>query len=188
MSKKISRYPVPAYEELPQDLQEAFDSFKEMLGFVPNFMKALSYRPDELRAFLAYYQATMKKQSGLSNAEKEMAIVAHSNYNGCNYCVQSHGAVLRMESGNPLLADQVSVNYKEADLNDREKAIVDFSMKITVDSASINETDFEVLRGHGLSDEDIWDIAGIVSFFNLSNRMMNFAAIRADDEFYSMAR
>lgn len=163
-------------------------SFKEKLGFIPNVLMALAHRPDEFRAFLAYNAALMNKESGLSAADKEMIIVAHSNYNGCQYCVQSHGAVLRLETGNPTISDQVAVNYLEADITPRQKAMIDFAMKVTTDSRAINEGDFESLRSHGFSDEDIWDIAGITAFFNLSNRMMNFAAIRPDDEFYMMGR
>lgn len=189
MSKKpISRYPVPAFEELPQDLQEVFTAVKQNYGFIPNVFSALAHRPAELRAFLAYNEALMNKESGLSKAEKEMLIIAHSNHNGCIYCVQSHGAALRVASGNPQLADQISVNYHEADINAREKAIIDFAMKVTIDPAKIDNADFVALREHGLNDEDIWDIAGITAFFNLSNRMMSFAAIRADDEFYMMGR
>lgn len=186
--KPISRYPVPEFEDLDKDIQEALLQKKDEVGFIPNVYKALAHRPDELRAFAAYSKALMKKQSGLSMAEKEMLIVAHSNYNGCTYCVQSHGARLRVLSGNPQITDQVSVNYNEADITPREKAIIDFAMKITVEPAKINEEDFATLREHGLDDEDIWDVAGIASFFNLSNRMMTFANIRPDDEYYMMGR
>jgi uncharacterized peroxidase-related enzyme len=187
-TKKISRYPVPELSELPADIQDTILSFKEKLGFIPNVLMALAHRPDEFRAFLAYNAALMYKESGLSAAEKEMIIVAHSNHNGCQYCVQSHGAVLRLETGDPTIADQVAVNYLEADISPRQKAMIDFAMKVTTDSRAINEEDFTVLHSHGFSDEDIWDIAGITAFFNLSNRMMNFAAIRPDDQFYMMGR
>jgi uncharacterized peroxidase-related enzyme len=187
-AKKISRYPVPALEELPGDIQDTILSFKEKLGFIPNVLMALAHRPDEFRAFLAYNAALMNKKSGLSAAEKEMIIVAHSNHNGCQYCVQSHGAALRLETGNPTISDQVAVNYLEADITPRQKAMIDFAMKVTTDSRAINEEDFAILRSHAFSDEDIWDIAGITAFFNLSNRMMNFAAVRADDAFYMMGR
>ncbi len=187
-TKKISRFPVPALDDLPADLKETFLAVKEKFGFIPNVFSALSHRPAELRAFLAYNEALMNKESGLSAAEKEMLIIAHSNHNGCIYCVQSHGAALRVASGNPQLADQISVNYHEADITPREKAIIDFAMKVTVDPATIDENDFEKLRTYNLNDEDIWDIAGITAFFNLSNRMISFAAIRADDEFYMMGR
>lgn len=187
-TKTISRYPVPELSKLPADIQDTILSFKEKLGFIPNVLMALAHRPDEFRAFLAYNAALMNKESGLSAAEKEMIIVAHSNHNGCQYCVQSHGAVLRLETGDPTIADQVAVNYLEADISPRQKAMIDFAMKVTTDSRAINEEDFTVLRSHGFADEDIWDIAGITAFFNLSNRMMNFAAIRPDDQFYMMGR
>lgn len=186
--KNISRYPVPQLDEMPEDIKEACLAFKEKLGFVPNVLTALAHRPDELRAFLAYNNALMNKESGLTPAEKEMLILAHSNHNGCSYCVQSHGAALRLATDNPTIADQVTINYREADITPREKAIIDFAMKVTTDSRSINEEDFKILRTHGLSDEDIWDIAGIAAFFNLSNRILNFAAVRPDDEFYMLGR
>ena len=188
MKKSISRYPVPEMKDLPGDIQEICLGAKEHFGFVPNVVKALAHRPNELRAFLAYNDALMNKESGITAAEKEMIILAHSNHNGCSYCVQSHGAALRIAADNPTIADQVTVNYREADITPRQKAMIDFAMKVTTDSRAIEEEDFEALRSHGLSDEDIWDIAGITSFFNLSNRMMNFAAIRPDDEFYMMGR
>lgn len=187
-TKKISRYPVPELNDMPEDIKETILGFKEQLGFIPNVLVALAHRPDEFRAFLAYNNALMGKESGLTPAEKEMLIIAHSNHNGCSYCVQSHGAALRVATGNPTIADQIAVNYKEADITPRQKAMIAFAMKVTNDSRSINEEDFETLRPHGFSDEDIWDIAGITAFFNLSNRMMNFAAIRPDDEFYMMGR
>lgn len=184
----ISRYPVPTLNELPQDIQTTILSFKEKLGFIPNVLMALAHRPDEFRAFLAYNSALMNKESGLSAADKEMVIIAHSSENGCQYCVQSHGAALRVAAENPYIADQVAINYLEADITARQKVMIDFAMKVSDNSRAINEDDFALLRDHGFSNEDIWDIAGITSFFNLSNRMMNFAAIRPDDEFYMMGR
>ena len=184
----ISRYPVPELNDLPDDIQGTILAFQEKLGFIPNVLIALAHRPDEFRAFMAYNNAVMGKESGLTAAEKEMIIVAHSNHNGCIYCVASHGAVLRLETGDPTLSDKVAVNYHEADITPRQKAMIGFAMKVTTDSRAIDEADFEALRGHGFSDEDIWDIAAITAFFNLSNRMMNFAAIRPDDEFYAMGR
>lgn len=186
--KKISRFPVPEYDELPEDVKQIWEGAKEHFGFVPNVVKALSHRPAELRAFLSYNAALTEKESGLTPADREMIIIAHSGHNGCVYCVASHGAALRMASGNPTLSDQVAVNYREADITPRQKAMIDFAMKVTDDSRSINEEDFETLRGHGLSDEDIWDVAGLVAFYNMSNRMMSFLAVRPDDEFYKMGR
>ena len=186
--KKISRYPIPQMCDLPKDVQAILLGAQEKLGFIPNVFLALSHRPAELRAFLAYHNALVEKESGLSRAEIEMLIVAHSNYNGCMYCVLSHGAALRGASGNPQISDQITVNYHEADITPRERAIIDFAMKITTNSRAINEEDSEILRTHGLNDEDIWDIAGIASFYNMSNRLMNFAAVRPDDQFYMMGR
>ncbi len=188
MTKKISRFPVPEVNELPEDIQAIVNGVKENSGFIPNVIMALAHRPAELRAFLAYNDAVMNKESGLTGADKELIIVAFSSKNGCSYCVQSHGASHRVQSQNPFVADQVAVNYNEADITERERAMLDFAMKVTFDSAAINENDFEPLRDHGFSDEDIWDIAGITAFFNLSNRMMNFAAVRPDEQFYTMGR
>lgn len=187
-SKKISRYPVPELDNLPEDIKENILSFKEKLGFIPNVLMALAHRPEEFRAFFSYNAAVMQKESGLTGAEKEMIVIAHSAKNGCQYCVQSHGAVLRLESGEPTLSDQIAINYLEADITPRQKAMIDFAMKVSDNSRAINEKDFALLKGYGFSDEDIWDIAAITAFFNLSNRMMNFAAIRPDDEFYMLGR
>ncbi|BAX81097.1 hypothetical protein ALGA_2785 [Labilibaculum antarcticum] len=130
----------------------------------------------------------MNKESGLTAADKEMIIVAFSAKNGCSYCVQSHGASLRVQSGNPYIADQVAINYKEADITERERAMIDFAMKVSFDSASVNEKDFEILKGYGFRDEDIWDINGITAFYNMSNRLMSFLAVHPDEPFYSMGR
>ena len=185
---KISRFPTPSFEELPKDIQATYKAMEKKFGFVPNFVKGMAHRPDELRAYLAYAKAVMQKKSGLSAAEKQMLIIAHSAYNGCIYCVASHSASLRSITKNTILADQISVNYKEADISERERAIIDFAIKVTNDSKSIDENDYKTLNKHGLSNEDIWDIAAITAFFNMSNRMMSFAAIRADDEFFKMGR
>jgi len=188
MTKKISRYPVPKINELPEDVKTIFNGAQENFGFVPNVVKALSHRPEQLRAFLAYDAVLTSKDSGITAAEREMIIVAFSAKNGCSYCVQSHGAALRGASKNPYIADQIAINYKEADITERERAMIDFAMKITFDSASVNEKDFETLKTHGFSSEDIWDIAAVTAFYNMSNRMMSFLAVRPDDEFYSMGR
>ncbi len=188
MTKQISRYPVPQINELPEDIQGIQNGAQEHFGFVPNVVKALSHRPAELRAFLAYNDAVMNKESGLSEADKEMIIVAFSAKNGCLYCVQSHGASLRLKSGNPYVADQVAINYKEADITERELAMLDYAMKVSFDSASLNKSDSVTLKGHGFSDEDIWDIAAITAFYNMSNRMMSFLAVHPDEQFYTMGR
>ena len=161
---------------------------QEKAGFVPNVFLALAHRPDELRAFFAYHDALMERDSGLSKAEKEMIVVATSNDNNCQYCVVAHGAILRIRAKNPLIADQVAINYRKADITPRQKAMLDFAMEVSNDSGAISDEHFETLRGHGFADEDIWDIAAITAFFALSNRMANFAAMRPNDEFYLMGR
>ena len=187
-TKKISRYPAPEVNDMPDDLKEVCNGAQEAFGFMPNVFRALAHRPDEMRAFLAYNEAVMNKESGLSAADKEMLIIAFSNYNGCTYCVMSHSAILRMVTGEPNIAEPIAVNYHEADITPRQKAMIDFAMKLTTNSRAVHEDDFATLRSHGFSDEDTWDIAGITSFFNLSNRMMNFLAVRPDDEFYMLGR
>jgi uncharacterized peroxidase-related enzyme len=184
----ISRYPVPTMGELPEDLRDTIAAVSERTGFVPNVFLALAHRPDELRAFLAYHEALMEKPGGLTRAEREMVVVATSANNDCQYCVVAHGAILRIRARNPLLADQVAINYRKADLSDREQAMLAFAMKVADDSRSIDEDDFARLRTHGFDDEDIWDIAGIVAVFGLSNRMANFLSMRPNDEFYAMGR
>ncbi len=184
----ISRYPVPDLAELPDDLRERILVVQEKTGFVPNVFLTLAHRPDELRAFLAYHDALMEKDSGLTKAEREMIVVATSNANNCQYCVVAHGAILRIRAKNPLIADQVAVNYRKADLSPRQKAMLDFAMKVSQDSRSIGDGDFETLRGHGFSDEDIWDIGAVAALFSLSNRMANLISMRPNDEFYSLGR
>ncbi|MFT6712524.1 MAG: putative peroxidase-related enzyme [Arenicella sp.] len=184
----ISRYPIPEFDDLPADIQQMILKVEEKAGFVPNVFLALAHRPDELRAFFAYHDAIMEKDSGLTKAEMEMIIVATSNDNGCQYCVIAHGAVLRIRAKNPLIADQVAINYKKADISAKQKAMLDFAMKVSNDSRSIDQDDFELLISHGFNNEDIWDIAGITAFFGLSNRMANFTGMRPNDEFYGMAR
>lgn len=188
MTRKISRYPIPEINELPEDVQAIHKEAIENFGFVPNVAKVLSHRPEQLKSFLRYDEALKREGSGLTDKEREMLIVAFSSKNACSYCVQSHGAQVRVLSGNPQLADQLSVNYKESDISEREHVMLDFGMKVSFDSASINEKDFEVLKGHGFSDEDIWDIAAVTAFYNMSNRLMNFLAVRPDDAFYGMGR
>jgi len=185
---KISRYPVPEISDLPQDIRETILAVQEKAGFVPNVFLVLAHRPDEFRAFFAYHDALLERDSGLSKAEMEMIIVATSNNNNCQYCVVAHGAILRIRAKNPLIADQVAVNYREADITPRQKAMLEFAMTVANVSGSIGEGHFETLRGHSFSDEDIWDIAAITALFALSNRMANFTAMRPNEEFYSMGR
>ncbi len=186
--KPISRYPVPNINDLPDDIKEKVLAVQEKAGFVPNVFLTLAHRPDEFRAFFAYHDALMEKKSGLTKADMEMIVVTTSGANNCQYCVVAHGAILRIRAKNPLIADQVATNYRKADITPKQKAMLDFAMKVCNDAQSIDDQDFETLKGHGFSDEDIWDIAGITAFFGLSNRMANFISMRPNDEFYSMGR
>jgi len=184
----ISRFPVPRLEALPADLRARIEEVQQKAGFVPNVFLALAHRPAEWRAFFAYHDALMEKEGGLSKAEREMIVVATSAANRCQYCVVAHGALVRIRSKNPLLADQVAVNYLKADLSARQKAMLDFALKVALEAATVSEADFAALRAQGFSDEDIWDIGAIAAFFALSNRLANLAAIRPNDEFYLMGR
>ncbi|MFO1363009.1 MAG: peroxidase-related enzyme [Burkholderiales bacterium] len=185
---QISRFPVPELAALPEDIRARILAVQEKAGFVPNVFLALAHRPDEWRAFFAYHDALMERDSGLTKAEREMIVVAVAGANGCQYCVVAHGAILRVRAKNPLIADQVAVNYREADITPRQRAMLDFAMKVAEDSRAIDERDFAALRAHGFGDEDIWDVAGVSAFFSLSNRLANFLALRPNDEFYLMGR
>jgi uncharacterized peroxidase-related enzyme len=187
-AKPISRYPVPALEELPDDIRSRILEVQEKSGFVPNVFLTLAHRPDEFRAFFAYHDALMLKPSGLTKGEKEMIVVATSGANNCVYCVVAHGAILRVYEKNPLLAEQVATNYRKADIPPRQKAMLAFAMKVALASGTVEEPDFEALRPHGFSDEDIWDIGAIAAFFALSNRMANMIGMRPNDEFYLLGR
>ena len=187
-AKPISRYPVPALEELPDDIRSRILEVQEKSGFVPNVFLTLAHRPDEFRAFFAYHDALMLRASGLTKGEKEMIVVATSGANNCVYCVVAHGAILRIYEKNPLIADQVATNYRKADVPPRQKAMLAFAMKIALASGTVEEADFEALRPHGFSDEDIWDIGAIAAFFALSNRMANMIGMRPNDEFYLLGR
>ena len=182
------RFPAPALDSLPDDIRTRLLGVQEKSGFVPNVFLTLAYRPDEFRAFFAYHDALMEKDSGLTKAEREMIVVATSAANQCQYCVIAHGAILRIRAKNPLIADQVAVNYRKADITPRQKAMLDFAMKICREAHRVSEADFDVLTGHGFSDEDIWDIISITGLFALSNRLANGTAMRANDEFYLMGR
>ncbi|WP_418319545.1 peroxidase-related enzyme [Piscinibacter sakaiensis] len=186
--KPISRFPVPTLDELPDDIRGKLLEVQEKAGFVPNVFLTLAHRPDEFRAFVAYHDALMLRESGLSKGEKEMIIVATSGANRCLYCVVAHGAILRIYEKAPLLADQIAVNHHKADISPRQRAMLDFAMKVCLDSASIGEADFKALAGHGFSEEDIWDIGAITALFGLSNRMANLTSMRPNDEFYLMGR
>jgi len=187
-ARPISRYPVPSLDELPDDIKGRILEVQEKSGFVPNVFLTLAHRPDEFRAFFAYHDALMLKPSGLTKGEREMIVVATSGANNCVYCVVAHGAILRIYEKNPLIAEQVATNYRKADIPARQKAMLAFAMKVATASGTIEDADFEALRPHGFSDEDIWDIGAIAAFFALSNRMANMIAMRPNDEFYLLGR
>jgi uncharacterized peroxidase-related enzyme len=184
----ISRYPVPTPDELPDDIRARILEVQEKAGFVPNVFMTLAHRPDEFRAFFAYHDALLLREGGLSKVEREMIVVATSGANDCLYCIVAHGAILRVYAKNPLVADQVAVNYREADITPRQKAMLAFALKVALRSVEIDDDDFAALRAHGFADEDIWDIGGIAAFFALSNRMANMVNMRPNDEFYLMGR
>ena len=184
----ISRYPVPSLADLPADMRERIEQVQEKAGFVPNVFITLAHRPDEFRAFFAYHDALLLKEGGLTKAEREMIIVATSAANQCHYCVIAHGAILRVYAKNPLIADQIAVNYRKADLEPHQKVMLDFALKVALHSHEIQDADFPPLRAHGFSDEDIWDIGAIAALFALSNRMANLMALQPNAEFYTMGR
>jgi uncharacterized peroxidase-related enzyme len=187
-AQPISRYPVPDPNAWSDDIRARILEVQEKAGFVPNVFLTLAHRPAEFRAFFAYHDALMLKDGGLTKGEREMIVVATSAVNNCLYCVVAHGAILRIYEKNPLLADQVAVNHRKADLGARQKAMLDFALKVCRDSANVGEADFATLRLAGFSEEDIWDIAAITAFFGLSNRMANVISMRPNDEFYLMGR
>jgi len=185
----ISRYPVPDMADLPDDIRSMILGVQEKAGFVPNVFLALAHRPAEFRAFFAYHDALMLKETGsLSKADREMIVTTTSACNQCLYCVVAHGALVRVYSKKPLLADQIAVNHLKADLTSREKAMLDFAVKVCDHSAQVDEEDFARLRSFGFDDEDIWDIAAITAFFGLSNRIANVTGMRPNDEFFLMGR
>jgi len=173
---------------LPEDVRARLLAVQEKSGFVPNVFLALAHRPDEFRAFFAYHDALMEKEGGLAKAEREMIVVATSGANNCQYCVVAHGAILRIRAKNPLVGDQVAINYRKADITPRQKAMLDFALKVALEAATVGEADFAALRAHGFGDEDIWDIGAIAAFFALSNRMANLTDMRPNDEFYLLGR
>ncbi len=185
----ISRYPVPALNDLPEDLRQRILQVQEKAGFVPNVFLALAHRPAEWRAFMAYHDALLLKETGsLTKGEREMIIVATSAANHCLYCVVAHGAILRVYEKKPLLADQIAVNPQKADITPRQRAMLAYAMKVCTASHTVDDADFAALRAHGFDDEDIWDIGAITAFFGLSNRMANVSGMRPNDEFYLMGR
>ena len=184
----ISRFPVPRVNDLPEDIRSRLLAVQEKSGFIPNVFLTLAFRPDEFRAFFAYHDALMEKDGGLTKAEREMIVVATSGANQCQYCVIAHGAILRIRAKNPLLADQIAVNYRKADIAPRQRAMLDFAMKVSQEAQLVSDADFAALAVHRFSEDDIWDIAAIAAFFALSNRMANVTAMRPNDEFYLMGR
>jgi len=184
----ISRFPVPALSDMPEDIRERLFAVQEKSGFIPNVFFVLANRPGEFRAFFAYHDELMDKPGNLTKAEREMIVVATSNANQCQYCVIAHGAILRIRAKNPLIADQVAINYRKADITDRQKAMLDFAMKVAFESYAIGDDDYATLAHHGFNEEDAWDIAAIASFFGMSNRMANVTSMRPNDEFYSLGR
>jgi uncharacterized peroxidase-related enzyme len=188
MSLPISRYPTPPLADLPDDVRSRILAVQEKSGFVPNVFLALARRPDEFRAFFAYHDALMEKESGLSKAEREMIVVATSGPNQCQYCVVAHGAILRIRAKNPRVADQVAINHRKAEITDRQRAMLDFALKVALDSARIDEADYAALAAHGFSDEDAWDIAAIAAFFAMSNRIASAFSLRPNEEFYLLGR
>ena len=187
-TQPISKYPVPRLEDLPVDIRDKMLEVQKKAGFIPNVFVTLAHRPDEFRAFFAYHDALMLKESGLSKAEKEMIVVATSGLSHCPYCVIAHGAILRIYAKNPQIADQVAIHHGKADLAPRQKAMLDFACKLSRTPEAMTEADHEILRGHAFSAEDIWDIGGITAFFALSNRMAHLIDMRPNDEFYLMGR
>ncbi len=184
----VSRFPVPELQDMPEDIRERILAVQEKSGFIPNVFLTLAYRPDEFRAFFAYHDALMERPGNLTKAEREMIVVATSNINQCQYCVVAHGAILRIRAKNPLIADQVATNYRKADITDRQRAMLDFAMKVSQIAHLIGEADFETLKLHGFTEDDIWDIAGISAFFGMSNRLANVTSMRPNREFYSLGR
>ena len=186
--KSISRYPVPDLESLDADIRARIEAVHEKAGFIPNVFLTLAHRPAEFRAFFEYHDALMLKEGDLSKAEREMIVVATSALNDCHYCVIAHGAILRVYSRDPLVADQVAVNYRKADISPRQTAMLDFAVRIAASPGQVGQADFEALHAHGFDAEDIWDIGAIAAFFGLSNRIANMIDMRPNDEFYSMGR
>ncbi len=184
----VSRFPVPDVADVPDDIRSRILAVQEKSGFVPNVFLLLARRPDEFRAFFAYHDALMDKPGNLTKAEREMIVVATSSANQCQYCVVAHGAILRVRAKNPLIADQIAVNYRKADITARQKAMLAFAMKVALEAYTVGDADIDALKGHGFDDEDAWDIAAIAAFFAMSNRLANVTDLRPNDEFYMLGR
>lgn len=184
----ISRFPVPELADLPEDIRARVLKVQEKSGFVPNVFLVLAHRPEECRAFFAYHDALMDKEEGLSKAEREMIVVATSSANQCLYCVVAHGAILRIRAKDPRLADQVATNPLKADISDRQRAMLDFALRVAFESHAIGDEEIAELEAQGFTPDDVWDIAAIAAFFGLSNRMANVTGMRPNDEFYALGR
>jgi uncharacterized peroxidase-related enzyme len=184
----ISRFPTPEIADLPEDIRSRILAVQGKSGFVPNVFLVLARRPDEFRAFFAYHDALMDKPGDLTKAEREMIVVATSNANQCQYCVIAHGAILRIRAKNPHIADQVAINYRKADITPRQRAMLDFAMKVALEAHTVGDADIAALSAHGFSEEDVWDIAAIAAFFAMSNRLANVSNMRPNDEFYMLGR
>ena len=185
---RVSLFPLPDINTLPDDLKKKILEVQDKSGFIPNVFLALAHRPEEFRAFFSYHDALMNKESGISKGEREMIVVATSALNECLYCVVAHGAILRIREKNSLIADQLATNYKKADITDRQRAMLDFAVKVSRHANTISDEDIQALAKHGFSDQDVWDIGSIAAFFALSNRLANMANIRPNEEFYHMGR
>ncbi len=189
MSKNsICRFNIPELKDLPKDIVTKIVTVQEKAGFVPNVFLVLAKRPEEFRAFFAYHDALMEKESGLTKGEREMIVVTTSGLNQCLYCVVAHGAIVRIREKRYQLSDQLATNYLKADITPRQKAMLDFAVKVSLESNKLNNSDFEEMRSHGFSDEDIWDTGAISAFFALSNRMANFTGMIPNDDFYKIGR
>ena len=186
--RPVCRFPLPALDELPEDVRARILAVEEKAGFIPNVFLVLARRPEEFRAFFAYHDALMERESGLTPAEKEMIVVATSALNDCLYCVVAHGAILRVRTKDPLIADEIAVNWRKAPLSARERAMLAFATKVATRSAEVEERDYEALRAEGFSDEDIWDIIAITALFALSNRFANATGMRPNAEFFTLGR
>jgi uncharacterized peroxidase-related enzyme len=186
--KPVSCFSVPEVDSLPEDIRQRLQTVEQKAGFIPNVMRVLARRPAEFRAFMAYHDALMEGDSGLSKAEREMIVVATSGANHCQYCVVAHGAILRIRAKNPLIADQVATNYRQADITPRQLAMLDYAMKVSRQSSELTQADRDAAKAAGLSDEDLWDIASISAFFAMSNRLASATEMRPNDEFYAMGR
>ena len=186
---EISRFPVPELNDIPEDLRARMLEVQQKAGFIPNVFLTLAHRPDECRAFFAYHDALMLKDTpALNKAEREMIVVTTSGANDCVYCVVAHGAILRIYAKNPRIADQLATNHRKAEITEKQRAMLDFALKVCLHSNEVDEADFVVLRAFGFGEDDIWDIGAITAFFCMSNRLANMSSMRPNDEFYLMGR